>query len=31
MTYKTAFLDGEIINPDGEITALVRAVAKLGR
>ncbi|MEE4204161.1 MAG: PaaI family thioesterase [Halieaceae bacterium] len=31
MTYKTAFLDGEIINADGEITALVRAVAKLGR
>ncbi len=31
MTYKTAFLDGEIVDENGDITAMVRSVAKLGR
>lgn len=31
MTYKTAFLDGEIVDANGDITAMVRSVAKLGR
>ena len=31
LTYKTAFLDGRITTADGEVTAMVRSVAKLGR
>lgn len=31
LTHKTAFLDGEIINAEGEVTAFARSVAKIVR
>tara|TARA_B110000503_G_scaffold86778_1_gene132033 strand:+ start:1985 stop:2410 length:426 start_codon:yes stop_codon:yes gene_type:complete len=31
LTHKTAFLDGEIINSEGEVVAFARSVAKIAR